>query len=774
MSNCKHTDWLRLWRSGGATNLEITERPRCLLKDVSKPDHVRPSLLVLLGNRSKQIAATRLGIADARRCKARSHGEMHLFVASARGRTDKPVIVSDGDVPLHNRLPFCPRSSRCHERRTRALAEGFGGRRAVDLADAIIHRTMLPLADVVCLFAQDIGGIDVALQRLQSWFGRGQPSSMPQIRPRVLLVVGEDEHHIAQLRLDDIVKRSPNAYVADKCTDVVIVSLPDKSSRVMRQHVIVSLPDKSSRVTRQHGAGGKVGWHQFRNCIFASLDIARKRRQESSSLFSARHFSEFLCHAIDSAIDPAWTPLDVIRISRVSNPIATDLSFHVGNVVGLCKTVTQVKNVAIPLIASSLILDSYPPYMHLFHPNDVFDRLYEDACANVGHVTFTNDDGPSQTHIDLRGLLREEMAVRFENLNQNQSAAEAHRSLIVHLQPELQHLSSEDTCLCCIHRRPQTGLRCKHSLCHVCVDIFYRPIGCDERLLHVDECLLCGMQMSGVRIQQLPKTAAVRVLSFDGGGIRGVAEIESLIGLEEKVGLPMSVIRNFDLCFATSCGAGIMVRLCDGWDVRSCREHFRKTARCAFKPRLLRRFLRSFPCLQKLFLAFSVLLTDSKYPTENLDGLLRQEFGSTRSIMDFSKANELGIMFGVTLTTCGQSDAVIASNYNGIGNARTSPDYGVLMPEKGLRKIPLWEIMRCAVAAPLYEIPMVCGKHDLADFPSYFPQREIEGVGTFQDGGLTFFNNPAAIAMDEASVVFPSQGEPSVVVSLGTGSSQPA
>ncbi|KJZ67932.1 hypothetical protein HIM_12679 [Hirsutella minnesotensis 3608] len=158
------------------------------------------------------------------------------------------------------------------------------------------------------------------------------------------------------------------------------------------------------------------------------------------------------------------------------------------------------------------------------------------------------------------------------------------------------------------------------------------------------------------------------------------------------------------------------------------------------------------PWLHRLYLACSVILTDSKYPSKNLDRLLRDEYGIERSILDYSQADFMGIKYGITLTTVGNSETVIATNYNGVGQTRGSTDYTVFQPKKGLRRIPLWEVMRCAIAAPFY-----------------FPAKHIQGEGTFQDGGLTFFNNPASIAVAEARA---TKGDPGIIVSLGTGFSE--
>lgn len=54
---------------------------------------------------------------------------------------------------------------------------------------------------------------------------------------------------------------------------------------------------------------------------------------------------------------------------------------------------------------------------------------------------------------------------------------------------------------------------------------------------------------------------------------------------------------------------------------------------------------------------------------------------------------------------------------------------------------------------------------------SYFTPHHIDGVGTFQDGGLTF-NNPVSIALEEAAALFPDAPEPSLVTSIGTGSTR--
>jgi hypothetical protein len=53
---------------------------------------------------------------------------------------------------------------------------------------------------------------------------------------------------------------------------------------------------------------------------------------------------------------------------------------------------------------------------------------------------------------------------------------------------------------------------------------------------------------------------------------------------------------------------------------------------------------------------------------------------------------------------------------------------------------------------------------------SYFKPRHVSGLGTFQDGGL--LHDPGSLALQEVAAIYPYTDEPSLVVSLGTGSPQ--
>ena len=65
--------------------------------------------------------------------------------------------------------------------------------------------------------------------------------------------------------------------------------------------------------------------------------------------------------------------------------------------------------------------------------------------------------------------------------------------------------------------------------------------------------MLCG-RVSYLRAELKPPTAGVRVLSIDGGGVRGIVPLEFLNALQGLLGFDMHLQHMFDLAFGTSAG----------------------------------------------------------------------------------------------------------------------------------------------------------------------------------------------------------------------------
>jgi hypothetical protein len=195
-----------------------------------------------------------------------------------------------------------------------------------------------------------------------------------------------------------------------------------------------------------------------------------------------------------------------------------------------------------------------------------------------------------------------------------------------------------------------------------------------------------------VVVKTLPPTAGVRVWTFDGGGVRGLASLQYIQKLQDRIGLPYPVQKHFDVAFGTSIGkrapeesskltyAGgiILSGLCIiGLPVELCIERLESMAKLAFKPRsssgipiispIIDFLLSGIPIISPIIYFLVSVFADGRYPADNLDAALQDEFGRDRSILDCSKATAAGTRIGLPVTTVRDTSACVFTNYNGVG-----------------------------------------------------------------------------------------------------------
>lgn len=226
-----------------------------------------------------------------------------------------------------------------------------------------------------------------------------------------------------------------------------------------------------------------------------------------------------------------------------------------------------------------------------------------------------------------------------------------------------------------------------------------------------------------------------RILSIDGGGIRGIIPAMVLTELERQTG--RAVCEMFDLIAGTSTGGILALAL-------ALPRHTNNPEETSLGPRSARDLVRLYEeegetiFSRSAWRAFSSLgnLTDEKYSHLGLEKVLKQYFG------------EETMLSGV------QTDVLIPSYelerripfFFKSKNAKARPES---------HDFPAWEIARATSAAPTYFEPH---KLDARDEKDYF---------SLADGGI-FANNPAMCAFVEA--LSDSRDIESVImVSLGTG-----
>ena len=107
---------------------------------------------------------------------------------------------------------------------------------------------------------------------------------------------------------------------------------------------------------------------RLKELIQRQTEEIRHIKQSAGCLFSALHLN---CFFTDAVKHTAWTvtePFDFLVSSRRTNPVATDHS-HLREFLRLSRQQRFSYRFYTPILASSLLLDAYPPDMHRESPS---------------------------------------------------------------------------------------------------------------------------------------------------------------------------------------------------------------------------------------------------------------------------------------------------------------------------------------------------------------------------------------------------------------------
>jgi hypothetical protein len=235
-----------------------------------------------------------------------------------------------------------------------------------------------------------------------------------------------------------------------------------------------------------------------------------------------------------------------------------------------------------------------------------------------------------------------------------------------------------------------------------------------------------------------------KILSLDGGGIRGVITLEILAKMENELREKLKKEKEFRLCDyfdyigGTSTGAIIAAGLSLGMSVKELMKFYTDDGKDMFT------------------MASPWKLWKSLYRSESLERMLQKTFGHDTNL-DISNGKIKCLLTVVTMNRNTDSPWPITNNPFAKYNDKSRADCNL--------NIKLHQLIRASTAAPIY-------------FPSeilnWDPLNSKKKI-TFVDGGVTPYNNPSfllyKIATQPAYNLNWETGENNLlIVSVGTGS----
>jgi hypothetical protein len=241
-----------------------------------------------------------------------------------------------------------------------------------------------------------------------------------------------------------------------------------------------------------------------------------------------------------------------------------------------------------------------------------------------------------------------------------------------------------------------------------------------------------------------------RILSLDGGGLRGILSVAILQNIEDLLRErhggedDFRLCHYFDLIAGTSTGSIIAAALAKGWTVEQIRKKYMDLGKNVFKKSYLRQGL-----------------VRAKYDEKKLIQELKEVYGADTKLG--SNKLQTGLLIMTKRLDTGSPWPV--SN-NPRGKYFKSRKGGVI----GNGVYPLWQVVRASTAAPAY--------FDQESITISTKKGYKSVKGDFIDGGASPFNNPALQAymyttMDGYRIGWPTGADKVLLVSIGTGAADP-
>ena len=354
MKHCSHSRWLHVCVRDEETTLTETDRLQTLIDQLPNSDTKYPSCAVFIGNKAKSRTLQELvAVNNQRRCK-RNHGEVHLYMDSSSAFQERPLLFADGDVPDHETKDKEFPPEKCHRSTIQVLVRSRNGHlkpNLKELTDNLYIRLLHPFADVFCLFAIDFGGLRSIARCVASWLEKSTPSTFTARTSPQLIIIQEDVKPDIQT---EAAARTVFLRLLTKETTKDIFNL------FAAVHVLFVFPE--SMVPTQVSAQARH--RRFKERLMSSLDETQRRKSEAQMLLSARHFVAFFECACDHFATDTFEPFDFVRASRLRTPVSPTLVEHLTNFLTEIKSPEELTRFGVPLIASSILMDSCPPDMH--------------------------------------------------------------------------------------------------------------------------------------------------------------------------------------------------------------------------------------------------------------------------------------------------------------------------------------------------------------------------------------------------------------------------
>jgi hypothetical protein len=339
--------WLTLTTSPGGNTLTCHEPP-LHLQNTTVESCSKPSYITIVGKRSKSALLDQM-LGDA--ASVPVHRDVYLW-SSPQMRTGAgaPLVIIDCGVQNSNLQPA-----------DYALINGTQTSKSLPIPFTESINAMLcgkvfsPFSSVLCCVVSDLGGPKAVAKWLARQATLPKTSDLSTV-PRVLLVVETtsetfDERIAAQKATSLLLEAMQRikAYLPNSCD----------AERDIRQHF-----GEIEVIGLQSSRSASVQARRLKNRLLSMSDASMQERANMSTQFSYSHFQvlskSLICNMSSTSTSPFY-------FAEASRPIGYSVEYAQSCLTDFLQQLPSqawLWHFAAPIIASALLLSSYPPHAH--------------------------------------------------------------------------------------------------------------------------------------------------------------------------------------------------------------------------------------------------------------------------------------------------------------------------------------------------------------------------------------------------------------------------
>lgn len=332
---CKHTAWVELVDENPKPVLYYGNRLADVVGELRHPSEQSPHTVLLMGRDLKKEALRHL-CPNAEGSAGQTTVALHVDRRTIRA--EHPRLFADCDPTNRKLKPALEAVPACHAQQNICIDwPSDEGPHSV-----ILSRLLFLFVDVICIFADDIGGLDVVEDLLSTWARIGSSSTLHhQTRPRVMVIVGGRTVSATQSLIDE----------QDFLFHLIRPEMPHLFDTFADIQTFRLLPSDDR-------------FNQLERDLSSQLQTAQLWRERKRVDFSAIHLERLFQDALQHVGDGILLPFDYIQKSRCRTPLNGDFSSHLTTFLSLERRTSLPYEGLISHIASAVFMDAYPPDMH--------------------------------------------------------------------------------------------------------------------------------------------------------------------------------------------------------------------------------------------------------------------------------------------------------------------------------------------------------------------------------------------------------------------------